>query len=204
MSHDAPPAASAVDPRAQAVLDEWFGVPGSAEFGTARKRWFKRDDAFDAHLRERFGAWIDEAARGELDHWMATPEGALALVIVLDQLPRNCRRGSPRAFACDGKAVQVARRMVASGADRRLPTAQHRAFVYLPFEHSERVDDQRESLRLQREFVRETGNQEYARHAERHAEIVERFGRFPHRNAVLGRASTDEEIAFLKEPWSSF
>ncbi|MGF6466001.1 hypothetical protein QFZ89_001159 [Paraburkholderia youngii] len=112
---------AALEPRAREILDCWFGAPGTPEHGTERKLWFKRNDAVDAMLRERFGNLIDAANAGELDAWQATPLGALALVIVLDQFSRNCHRGTPRAFATDSKALQTAQRMVASGADRLLP-----------------------------------------------------------------------------------
>jgi uncharacterized protein (DUF924 family) len=196
---------AALDPTAREVLDFWFGVPGSAEFGADRKLWFTRDDAFDALLRERFGATLATALSGGHDNWQRTPLGALALVVVLDQFSRNCHRGSPRAFEADAKALQVARRMVETGADLRLPSSHHRAFVYLPFEHDESIESQRESVRLFGELEREAGDTAgYLDYAHRHAKIIERFGRFPHRNAALGRQSTDEELAFLREPGSSF
>jgi uncharacterized protein (DUF924 family) len=186
------------------VLDFWFGEPGSAEYGHVRKMWFHKDEAFDALLRERFGALLDAACAGELDAWAATPEGALALVIVLDQFSRNCHRGTPRAFAADERALAIARRLVTSGADRTLPTPQHRVFTYLPFEHAESMDVQRESLRLFGELKAEPDCEGYYDYAVRHADVIERFGRFPHRNAQLGRASSEAELAFLREPGSSF
>jgi uncharacterized protein (DUF924 family) len=195
-------------PEARAVLDCWFGAPDEPDFGSERKRWFSRDEAFDTALRERFGELIDAAndpaCEATLDPWQATPLGALALVIVLDQFSRNCHRNTPRAFAADRKALSVAQRMVASGADLLLPSAHHRAFAYLPFEHGETLASQHESLRLFKQLQAEPGGEAYYRFAVRHAEIIERFGRFPHRNAVLGRLSTDEEIAFLRQPGSSF
>lgn len=198
---------AALDPRAREVLDFWFGAAGSPERGQARKQWFRKREAFDAQLRERFGAWLDAARAGELDAWCATPEGALALVIVLDQFSRNCLRGTPHAFSADAKALAIARAMVASGADKRLPDLYHRMFVYLPFEHAESREAQRESLRLFGALAQEAGGasfDEYADYAHRHAEVIERFGRFPHRNEVLGRASTEAELAFLREPGSRF
>jgi uncharacterized protein (DUF924 family) len=195
----------AVDPRAQAVLDFWFGAPGSEEFGRAQKMWFHKDEAFDAMLRERFGALLAAAQSGELDAaWTATPEGTLALVIVLDQFSRNCHRGTPHAFAADEHALALARSLVASGADRTLPTLYHRVFAYLPFEHSENPDAQRESLRLFAELANEPDGEGYYDYAVRHANVIERFGRFPHRNAQLGRVSSEAELAFLREPGSSF
>ncbi|MGH8779109.1 DUF924 family protein [Paraburkholderia sp.] len=195
-----------LDPRAADVLECWFGVPGTDGFGDERKQWFARDAAFDAMLRERFGALIDAARAGELDDWTRTPEGALALVIVLDQFSRNCHRNTARAFAADAKALQIATQIIEQGDDLRLPTAHHRAFAYLPFEHDESAASQQTSLRLFQQLDADpaAAHADYYRYAQRHAEIVERFGRFPHRNALLGRVSTEAELAFLREPGSSF
>jgi uncharacterized protein (DUF924 family) len=195
---------AALEPAARAVLDFWFGAPESAEYGRARKLWFARNDAFDAQLCERFGATLEAARDGLHDGWQRTPLGALALVVVLDQFSRNCHRGSPRAFEADAKALQVAKAMVEAGADLDLPSAHHRAFVYLPYEHDETVASQRESVRLFDALERSARDADYLRSALRHAQVIERFGRFPHRNAALGRASSDEERAFLREPGSSF
>ncbi|MFM0403157.1 DUF924 family protein [Paraburkholderia aspalathi] len=189
---------------AREVLECWFGAPNTPTFGEARKLWFSRDAAFDAMLLERFGALIDAARAGSLDSWTETPLGALALVIVLDQFSRNCHRNTPRAFAADHHALHIAQQMIASGADLLLPTVHHRAFAYLPFEHDETLASQHESLRLFKQLKAEPGGASYYSSAVRHARIIERFGRFPHRNAVLERLSTDEEKAFLKEPGSSF
>lgn len=201
-------AAETVEPvepaEARAVLDCWFGASDTPTFGEARKRWFSRDDAFDATLLERFGTLIEAARAGSLDSWTATPLGALALVIVLDQFSRNCHRNTPRAFAGDQHALRIAHRMIAGGADLLLPTVHHRAFAYLPFEHDETLASQHESLRLFKQLKAEPGGASYYSSAVSHARIIERFGRFPHRNAQLGRQSTDEEKAFLKEPGSSF
>jgi uncharacterized protein (DUF924 family) len=198
---------AALDPTARAVLDFWFGEPGTPAFGRASERWFRRDDAFDALIAERFGATLDAARRGECDAWQRTPLGALALVVVLDQFSRNTCRGRAEAFAADAKALGVARCLVASGADLALPSAEHRAFAYLPFEHAESLDAQAESVRLFGALADETGQAgrgSYVDYARRHAAVIERFGRFPHRNAALGRTSTEEEQAFLREPGSSF
>ncbi|WP_322014530.1 DUF924 family protein [Paraburkholderia sp. J12] len=193
-----------VDPRAREVLDFWFGAAGSAEYGRPCKMWFRKDEAFDAQLRERFGAVLEAACAGELDAWAATPEGSLALVIVLDQFSRNCHRGTPRAFAADDRALALSRQLVASRADRALPTLYHRVFVYLPFEHAESVEAQRESLRLFGELRHEPDGEDYYGYAVRHAKVIERFGRFPHRNAQLERPSSEAELAFLREPGSGF
>lgn len=203
---DALPAhgAATLDPQAREILDFWFGAPGSAEFGQKRKVWFSGGAAFDALLRARYGALLDAACDGACDHWAESPLGALALIVVLDQFSRNIHRGTPRAFAADPKALALARRVVANGWDAQLPSGHHRAFAYLPFEHDESHASQREAVRLCAGIRAEAGCDDYHDFALRHAAVIERFGRFPHRNAILGRASTDDEAAFLREPGSSF
>jgi uncharacterized protein (DUF924 family) len=160
--------------------------------GAGRERWHKRDDGFDAELRDRFLQLWREAATGELSSWEATDDGALALVIVLDQFPRNMFRGSIRAYASDELAREVARRAIARGADTRIEPALLE-FLYMPFMHSEELADQMRCV----ELFRRTGNTDNIGYAEDHADIVRRFGRFPHRNRILGRATTPEEQAFL-------
>ena len=156
------------------------------------ERWYKRDDAFDASVRERFLALWHKAATGELSSWETTDDGALALVILLDQFPRNMFRGDPKAFSSDAQALKVAHRALAHGADKRIeaPLLQ---FLYLPFMHSEDPADQLRCV----ELFRTTADTENLRYAEEHADIVRRFGRFPHRNRALGRTTTPEEQAFL-------
>lgn len=183
----------------QSVLDFWFGRPDSPEYGTSLEKWFKADDAFDAAIRTNFEAAVDRAAAGAHDSMATAPEGALALAILLDQFPRNIYRGTPRAFAQDGKALALARQALDAGHDAALPAFQ-RTFLYLPFEHSENLADQERSVAL----FEALGNAEQLDYAIRHRDIVARFGRFPHRNAILGRESTSEEIEFLKQPKSSF
>jgi uncharacterized protein (DUF924 family) len=188
---------------AKAILDFWFGAPGSAEYGKSRSVWFKKDDAFDAEIAARFGALQRAAATGCYDPWQATPKGALALIVLLDQFPRNMYRGTPTAFACDVHAQRIARNAVAHGFDRALLPVQ-RAFVYLSFEHAEDMASQNMSLHLFAGTRNDDGyanNMDYAR---RHHAIVTRFGRFPHRNDILGRKSTPEEIEFLRQPGSGF
>ncbi|MCX7891436.1 MAG: DUF924 domain-containing protein [Burkholderiales bacterium] len=185
------------------VLAFWFGGAGSAESGRPRDCWFRKSDAFDAEIRERFGALHGAAHAGALDAWAETPLAALALLVVLDQFPRNLYRGTPRAFASDARALAVARKAVWRGFDRVLaPVA--RWFVYLPFEHAEDLTAQRESLRL---FARLAGDPASATaidYARRHYDVIARFGRFPHRNAILGRPSTPEEAEYLRQPGSGF
>jgi uncharacterized protein (DUF924 family) len=155
-------------------------------------RWYKRDDAFDADLRDRFlGLWR-KAEAGELSCWEATDDGALALVIVLDQFPRNMFRGDVRAYSSDALARDVAIRAIARGTDRRI-AADLLEFLYLPLMHSEHLADQMRCV----ELFRHTANADNLRYAEEHAAIIRRFGRFPHRNAVLGRITTPDEQAFL-------
>jgi uncharacterized protein (DUF924 family) len=155
-------------------------------------RWFEHDEAFDAAIRERFAAVYEEAAAGLLSAWENSPDGALALVVVLDQFPRNMFRQSARSYATDPLAGAVARRAIARGFDRQIAMP-GRTFFYLPFEHSEELADQERSVAL----IAETGDADSLKWAELHADIIRRFGRFPHRNAVLGRATTPEEQAFL-------
>lgn len=181
------------------IHEFWFGTPGSPDRGRKREAWFKADDAFDAEIRSHFLADLETAARGGFDSMADGSIGALALIILLDQFPRNMFRGTPRAFATDPKARSIAEATVAQGFDQTL-TGIERAFVYLPFEHSERLEDQDRSVAL----FEALGDAESLDYAVQHRVIIERFGRFPHRNAILGRESTPEEEAFLKEPGSSF
>ncbi|HZO46441.1 MAG TPA: DUF924 family protein [Xanthobacteraceae bacterium] len=155
-------------------------------------KWFKKSDAFDAEIRARFLATYEAAAAGQLSDWEATPEGALALTIVLDQFPRNIFRHDPRAFAADATARGVADRALARGFDSRFPVAE-RYFFYMPFEHSEAMADQERCCAL----FRAMGDADLLHWAELHADVIRRFGRFPHRNAVLGRTTTPAEKSFL-------
>jgi uncharacterized protein (DUF924 family) len=156
------------------------------------ERWFAHDEAFDTAIRDRFAATYKDAAAGLLSAWENSPEGALALVIVLDQFPRNMFRGTARSFTADPPARAVAERAIARGFDQRVAMP-GRVFFYLPFEHSEALADQERSVAL----IAATGDADSLKWAELHADIIRRFGRFPHRNALLGRASTPQEQAFL-------
>jgi len=189
---------------ADAVLDFWFGAPGSSEFGSARKAWFMKDAAFDAAIRERFGALVERALRGELEVWGDEPRSSLAQILLLDQFTRNAFRGSARSFAGDARALAAASRMVGSRQDEALAPFM-RAFVYLPFEHAEGLAMQDEAIRLFTKLVSEAPElADMLDYAHRHREVIERFGRFPHRNEILGRLSTAEEIAFIQRPGSGF
>lgn len=172
------------------VLAFWFADP---------TRWWKKDPAFDAEVQGRFLALHDAIMRGEREDWLATPRGALAYVVVLDQFSRNMFRGTGRMFASDARALAAARRALARGDDRAL-AADERIFLYMPFMHSEDIADQDRCVAL----FTASPSEEQLRYAEMHRDIIRRFGRFPHRNALLGRASTPEEEEFLKQPGSSF
>jgi uncharacterized protein (DUF924 family) len=189
------------DPRAGEVLIFWFGE-GSG-YGTRRKAWFEKDPAFDAAIRSRFLALYEDAAAGRLATWKERPADCLALVIVLDQFPRNMFRATARAFAADALALGAARHAVDAGYDTGL-LAVERLFLYLPFEHSESLDDQWRALALMARLAPWPETADAYPYAVRHWEIVRRFGRFPHRNAILERASTPQEIEFLKTPGSGF
>ena len=173
------------------VLRFWFGELGESD-------WFKKSDAFDAMIRERFlalhGQLVAQGGDG-----LATPRAMLALVIVLDQFSRNIFRGQPRAFAADPIARQVARAAIAQGFDAAM-SAHERLFFYLPFEHSEERADQAFAV----ELMTRLGNADWTRYALAHKEIIDRFGRFPHRNAILDRPSTADELELLKDPTKSF
>jgi uncharacterized protein (DUF924 family) len=179
------------------VLEFWFGPEPFAH----RKIWFEKDAAFDLACG-RFAAARQAAVRGDLDGWATTPRGMLALVLLLDQFSRNLYRGSAEAFAADAKALGLAREAIACGFDQALGPVE-RMFLYLPFEHSEDLADQDEAVRLFTALAPELGGDtlDYTR---RHREVIARFGRFPHRNAALGRVSSPAELAYLSEPGAGF
>ena len=180
---------AAHQPTAEDVLAFWFTDPA---------RWWRKDPAFDADVHERFLALHEAVDRGEHEDWLDTPRGALAYVVVLDQFSRNMFRGTARSFTSDARARAGARLAVERGDDRGL-SDDERPFLYMPFMHSEDLADQDRCCAL---FAASRADQ--LRYAELHRDIIRRFGRFPHRNAVLGRASTPEEEEFLKQPGSSF
>ncbi len=181
------------------VLDFWFGGKSSEIYGTARPEWFRKDAAFDDEIRSLFAADVEHALAGGFEDMAETREGCLALIILLDQFPRNLFRGAARAFAGDDRALALAREAVRRGFDEGLANPL-RMFFYLPFEHSESLDDQQRCMAL----FEAAGDQDMLKWAVAHRDIIARFGRFPHRNAALGRQSTAEETAFLQEPGSSF
>jgi uncharacterized protein (DUF924 family) len=192
---------AAIPAAAQSVLDFWFLPAGHFQHGRYRLEWFRPADAFAAEIRERFGPLVESALAGGLAEWEATAEGALARILLLDQFPRNIFRDTARAFAGDDLALAAARRLVAVGADKALPPLK-RWFAYLPFEHGESMAVQEESLALFRALHAEGGKPLCSAldYAERHHQVIERFGRFPQRNNLLGRSSTAGEIEALKQP----
>jgi len=185
--------------RARALLDFWFGPPGDSDREQHREIWFKATEEFDAALRREFLADYEAAAGGALRAWEASAEGALALVLLLDQVPRNIFRGTPRAYAADPAARAVADRALQRGFDRLLAPA-WRIFFYMPLHHSEDIDDQQRSAALFESLPRNPDRRgSLRRYGQPYLQVIERFGRFPHRNEILGRQSTPAEIAFMTE-----
>lgn len=189
------------DPRAAEVLRFWFDE-GSA-YGVRRKCWFTKDPAFDAQLERRFRSLYETAAAQALTAWHHNAGQCLALIVVLDQFPRNMFRGDARAFATDALALEAARHALSRHYDRDA-LAVERMFFYLPFEHSESLADQKRCCELMAPLAGFADTEDAYRYAERHREIIERFGRFPHRNGALHRASTPQEAQFLTRPGSGF
>jgi uncharacterized protein (DUF924 family) len=190
-----------MNPQAQAIIDFWFG-------GAPRAEWFKKNDAFDREIEQRFGAEIGQALEGGLHQWDAEgPRAALARILVLDQFCRNVYRDKPLAFAGDHQALQAALDMIDAGEDQLLAPFE-RAFVYMPLEHAEDIAMQQQVVALFTRLVAaEPGNQALAGmldYARRHHDVIRRFGRFPHRNQILQRASSPAEVEFLKQPGSKF
>lgn len=180
------PESSAAPQDAEAVLSFWFSAP-------MREHWFRSKPELDRQIRDRFENLWQRAARGELQAWEQHPAGALALVIVLDQLPLNMYRDQARSFATEASAREVAARALEKGFDRHL-NGEQQAFLFMPFMHSEQIDDQDRAVALYQAAGLEH-NLKWARH---HRELIRRFGRFPHRNAILGRADTAAEQTYLQ------
>ncbi len=195
----------------QPLLDWWFGsAVTAAEVAAARAGlWFGKQDSQDNQARERFSEQVELALSGDLADWMAEPEGWLALVLLLDQLPRMISRDTPRAFAGDRRAQQLVREGLAQGRAAALTPIQ-RVFIYLVLEHAEDLPSQVEAvarfaaLRADAHAAEDQLFADYLDYAERHRRVIARFGRFPHRNSILGRVSTAEEVSFLQEPGSRF
>jgi uncharacterized protein (DUF924 family) len=183
------------------VLEFWFGA--GADYGRRHKRWFEKDPAFDARVRSRFGALLQEMVTEKHGDWLGEPSACLARVLVLDQFPRHIYRGSAQAFSADPLALQAAGHAVAEGYDAGMLPVE-RLFLYLPFEHSETLEDQQRACQLTAALEPFPETDDAYRYAVAHRDIIARFGRFPHRNAALGRTSTPEEAAFLEQPGSAF
>lgn len=194
-----------------AVLDFWFGAPGPAANVAARQRalWFAKSAANDQVVIERFAETLVAAGKGELDSWAATPRGRLALIVVLDQFPHHIHRDHGQSFAYDAQSLALAMEMIRRGEDAQL-TPIERVFVYLPLEHAESIGMQDLSVALYDKLAHEAAADErqlfdsFLDYARKHRDVVARFGRFPHRNELLGRPCTAEEIEFLKQPGSRF
>ncbi len=194
---------------AREVLNFWFGAADEPDYGKQRKAWFIKNPAFDQEIRDRFSPTVAAAAAGQLKSWKADSDSCLALLLLLDQFPRNLFRGSVQAFATDDEAVAVADHGIIQGFDRYATNEQSRPtvqrwFFYLPFEHSEKLSDQERSVALFEQLRGDGDSASTIDYAYRHRDVIQRFGRFPHRNQVLGRAATAEEAQFLQQPGSSF
>ncbi len=177
------------------ILSFWFGDPNSPDYGNSKSFWFQSTPPLDLEIRENFEDVYKQAINNDLDSLMETPEGCLALIILLDQFPRNMYRGTSQAFASDPKALDVAKFALSEGFDQNLSSFQ-KMFLYLPFEHSENLKDQEKSV----ELFKALNDEEGLEYAIQHRDIITRFGRFPHRNSILGRINTPEELLFLKNP----
>ena len=195
----------ATDVQAQDVLDFWFLPPSHEGHGKQRPEGFRKNEAFDAKIRERFDTTLAKAVAGGLREWDALgPRGVLARLLVLDQFTRNAHRNTPDAFAGDTLALAAARQLVDSGAHLALSPVE-RSFAYMPFEHAEDARMQEQAVELFTALSNEhPGFAETLDYAHRHRGVIARFGRFPHRNAILGRASTPEETDYLRQPGSGF
>jgi len=169
------------------IIEFWFSKKVAA-------LWFKSTDEFDAELKQKYETVWQQAADGLLDHWQKTPQGAIALVIILDQFPLNMFRGQGKRYSTEAKSREIAAYAIANGLDADMPL-KHKAFLYLPFMHSEDLNDQQKSIDL----FKAAGLDDNAKYAQHHYGVIERFGRFPHRNEELGRDSSEEEITYLKK-----
>jgi len=192
--------------RVTAILSFWFGDPTDpdGDYGQQRSIWFKKDPKFDQTVREQFSTDYQQAAAGQLQAWRRQPRSCLALILLLDQLPRNMFRGQPQSFATDSQAREAAEHALEQGFDQQLLPVE-RLFIYVPLEHSENLAHQQRAVALFETLVQAhpelSSTLDYAI---RHRDIIQRFGRFPHRNAILNRASTAAEAAFLQQPGSGF
>jgi uncharacterized protein (DUF924 family) len=188
--------------RVDEILDFWFAQDKQgkeAEYAQRRKVWFAKNPSFDQTIRTRFQADYELAAAGKLMDWQETSQGCLALILLLDQFPRNMFRGEAQSFATDSQALAIAQHAIDQGFDQELPPIQ-RMFIYLPFEHSEHLEHQHQAV----QGMRALHIEDVTDYALKHQAVIARFGRFPHRNRILGRENTPEEAEFLKQPGSAF
>jgi len=192
-------------PRGEEILFFWFDTPSDKQeyYDERRKLWFAANPQIDQEIQARFLPHYKAAAARELQEWTTSPRSALSLILLCDQFPRNMFRGEPRAFATDARARQVTAQLLLTEGDKQLHPAE-RMFVYMPLMHSEDLTQQEQSVALFRQLAQDNPLVDSVSFAIRHREIIKRFGRFPHRNVILGRPSTPEEIAFLQQPGSSF
>jgi uncharacterized protein (DUF924 family) len=191
---------------AREILTFWFGDPATEDtsYAARRKLWFGKLADLDQEILSRFRASYNQAASGQLEDWQGLPNSALALVLLLDQFPRNMFRGTPQAFATDSQALAIAKEAIAQNFDQQLKPVQ-RLFLYLPLEHSENLVDQEQSVALFRQLHADSPElKDTLDYAIRHYDVIQQFGRFPHRNDILNRTSTAAEVEFLKQPGSSF
>ena len=193
------------------IVDFWFGSAQDTQTICDQKKslWWQKNQETDQLIKSQYGELVDEVYSGNCEEWLKTSAGVLASIITLDQFPRNIYRGSERSFAYDHRALEISKQMMADGGHQDLSLIQ-RVFAFLPYEHSENMDDQVTSIKLFEELVQLAPDNEkevfkgFYDFALKHHEIIEKFGRYPHRNIILGRNSTKEELAFLERPGSSF
>lgn len=191
--------------RHEEILTFWFGEPrdDKAYYDEWHSRWFTPNPRFDQDIRDRFTRDYEQAVVRQLAHWLKEPRSGLALILLFDQFPRNMFRGHPQAFVTDASARDVAARLIQAGFDRQMLPVE-RSFVYLPFMHSETLAHQHYSVALFQQLAQEREYLNSVTYAVKHRDVIKRFGRFPHRNAILGRPSTPEEAEFLTQPEASF
>ena len=185
------------------ILIFWFGNIQEENYGKPRMEWFMKDANFDQEIKNQFFDTYKKAKNQELNHWQESQQGVIALILLLDQFPRNLFRNDPQAFATDHLAIATADYAINRGFDEDLLPVQ-RWFIYIPFEHSENIEHQRYCLELFAKLKQDPHSQSAIEFAQQHYDIIKKFGRFPHRNQILGRLSTQEEIEFLTQPNSSF
>lgn len=189
--------------QAKTILEFWFGHPDAPDYGKPQADWFQKTAEFDQEIRNQFLCDYQKAAAGYLDDWIDSAETCLALILLLDQFPRNMFRGTPEAFATDWEALSAAQHAVVQGYDCQYLPVQ-RWFIYLPFEHSENLTHQRQCVKLFQQLSHDADSVKAIENSFIHQEIIARFGRFPHRNSILGRTSTASEKEFLQQPSSWF